>query len=58
MIDGKRKVTSIQEITGMEGDVITMQEIFAFRQTGVAEDVLVHNKSYHCRANDAGVQLG
>jgi pilus assembly protein CpaF len=38
MIDGKRKVTSIQEITGMEGDVITMQEIFAFRQTGIEED--------------------
>jgi pilus assembly protein CpaF len=38
MIDGKRKVTSIQEITGMEGDMITMQEIFAFRQTGIEED--------------------
>ena len=35
LMDGKRKITSIQEITGMEGDVITMQEIFAFRQTGV-----------------------
>ncbi len=35
LIDGKRKITSIQEITGMEGEVITMQEIFAFRQTGV-----------------------
>lgn len=35
LIDGKRKITSIQEITGMEGDIITMQEIFAFRQTGV-----------------------
>ena len=35
LIDGKRKITSIQEITGMEGDVITMQEIFAFKQTGV-----------------------
>jgi pilus assembly protein CpaF len=35
LIDGKRKITSIQEITGMEGDVITMQEIFAFRQSGV-----------------------
>ncbi|RZI44002.1 CpaF family protein [Herbaspirillum sp. HC18] len=33
--DGKRKLTSIQEITGMEGDVITTQEIFAFRQTGI-----------------------
>jgi pilus assembly protein CpaF len=38
LIDGRRKVTSIQEITGMEGDVITMQELFAFRQTGLAPD--------------------
>ncbi len=36
LADGKRKVMSIQEITGMEGEVITMQEIFAFRQTGMA----------------------
>lgn len=35
MTDGKRKITSIQEIAGMEGEVITMQEIFAFTQTGV-----------------------
>ena len=33
--DGSRKVSSFQEITGMEGDVITTQEIFAFEQTGV-----------------------
>jgi pilus assembly protein CpaF len=38
LIDGRRKITSIQEITGMEGEVITMQEIFAFRQTGVTAD--------------------
>jgi len=38
LIDGKRKVTSIQEITRLEGEVITMQEIFAFRQTGVGAD--------------------
>jgi pilus assembly protein CpaF len=38
LADGKRKVMSIQEITGMEGDIITMQEIFTFRQTGVAAD--------------------
>ena len=38
LIDGKRKITSIQEITGMEGDVITMQEIFTFRQTGVSSE--------------------
>jgi len=35
MADGTRKVTSISEITGMEQDVITMQEIFAFTKTGV-----------------------
>jgi len=38
MVDGRRKVTSIQEITGMEGEVVTMQEIFAFRQTGMGPD--------------------
>ncbi len=38
LADGRRKVLSIQEITGMEGEIITMQEIFAFRQTGVAGD--------------------
>ena len=36
--DGRRKVTSIQEVTGMEGEMITMQEIFAFEQTAVAPD--------------------
>jgi pilus assembly protein CpaF len=36
--DGSRKVTSISEITGMEGDVITMQEIFMFEKTGVTQD--------------------
>jgi len=33
--DGTRKLTSIQEVTGMEGETVTLQEIFAFRQTGV-----------------------
>ena len=32
--DGKRKVLSLSELTGMEGDTITMQEIFRFRLTG------------------------
>jgi pilus assembly protein CpaF len=36
--DGSRRVVSIQEITGMEGDVISMQEIFTFRQRGVEQD--------------------
>jgi pilus assembly protein CpaF len=34
-VDGSRKVVSFQEITGMEGEIITMQEIFFFEQTGV-----------------------
>jgi pilus assembly protein CpaF len=33
--DGKRKVMSVQEILGLEGDTLTMQEIFKFEQTGV-----------------------
>ncbi len=36
--DGTRKVTSISEITGMEGDVITMQEIFVFDKLGVTQE--------------------
>jgi pilus assembly protein CpaF len=47
LTDGKRKLTSIQEITGMEGEIITMQEIFAFEQTGLAADGAVQG---HFRA--------
>jgi pilus assembly protein CpaF len=36
--DGARKITSISEIEGMEGEVITMQEIFTFERQGLAED--------------------
>lgn len=35
LADGTRKVTSVQEITGMEGDVITLQEIFTYEQKGL-----------------------
>jgi pilus assembly protein CpaF len=35
MSDGKRRVTSIQEVTGMEGDIVTMQEIFRFHREGI-----------------------
>lgn len=38
LVDGRRKIISIQEITGMEGDMITMQEIFSFRQTGLSPE--------------------
>lgn len=36
--DGTRKLISLAEITGMEGDVITMQDIFIFRKRGVREN--------------------
>ncbi len=36
--DGHRKVTSLQEITGIEGDVVSMQEIFKFEQAGLSSD--------------------
>ena len=36
--DGSRKITSIQEISGMEGDVITTQEIFCYKRTGINPD--------------------
>jgi pilus assembly protein CpaF len=42
--DGRRKLTSLSELTGMEGDIITMQEIFRFRQTGVAADGQVQGR--------------
>jgi pilus assembly protein CpaF len=35
MRDGTRKVTTVTEVSGMEGDVITMTDIFSFEQTGV-----------------------
>ncbi len=38
LADGKRRVTSIAEITGLEGDIIQMQEIFKFTRTGTAPD--------------------
>jgi pilus assembly protein CpaF len=38
MSDGTRKVTNISEITGMEGDVITMQEIFVFEKLGISQE--------------------
>ncbi|HST52859.1 MAG TPA: CpaF family protein [Pyrinomonadaceae bacterium] len=36
--DGTRRITSISEITGMEGDIITMQEIFQFERRGVDKE--------------------
>lgn len=41
MRDGSRKVVSITEIQGMEGDIITMSEVFAFEQTGVEDGKVI-----------------
>jgi pilus assembly protein CpaF len=38
MSDGRRRLVSFQEITGMEGDVVTMQEIFRFNRRGTEAD--------------------
>ena len=40
--DGSRKTTSLSEIVGMEGETITIQEIFSFQQTGLDEERKVH----------------
>jgi len=37
MSDGTRKVINVSEVVGMEGDVVTMQDIFEFRKTGIGE---------------------
>jgi len=42
--DGRRKLISLSEISGMEGDIITMQEIFRFRQTGVSAEGMVQGR--------------
>jgi len=36
--DGSRRMVSITEITGMEGEIITMQEVFRFERTGIEPD--------------------
>jgi pilus assembly protein CpaF len=38
LTDGRRKVVSIQELTGMEGEMVNMQEIFTFKRTGVDQN--------------------
>jgi pilus assembly protein CpaF len=41
MRDGTRKVVNITEVTGMEGDVITMTDVFIFEQTGIENGKVV-----------------
>jgi len=46
LTDGRRKILSISEITGMEGDVVNMQEIFTFRRNGI--DSMGNVRGYFC----------
>jgi len=63
--DGCRRLTSVQEINGMEGDVITMSEIFTFERTGVDKDGNVLGKlkatgvvpSFHRRLVRRGIDI-
>ena len=65
MVDGKRRVISISEITGMESEVITMQEIFRYKITGREQDgtVIGHFESTGIRpklltdAAEYGIEL-
>jgi pilus assembly protein CpaF len=38
LIGGVRRITKISEVTGMEGDVVSLQDIFEFKQTGLDEN--------------------
>jgi pilus assembly protein CpaF len=44
MSDGKRRLISLNEITGMEGEVVTMHEIFKFRRRGTDADGTIHGE--------------
>jgi len=65
MSDGRRRVVSVQEITGTEGDTVTMQEIFKFTRDGLdaAGNVLGHHQPTGIRpkfvqkAEENGVQI-
>ena len=65
MADGSRRVVSITEVTSMEGDVISLQEIFRFRRHGIAEDGTVVGQfeasgvrpSFTDRLRVAGIEL-
>ena len=46
--DGSRKVTNISEVTKMEGDVITMQDLFLFRHDGWTEDDKIKGRHIAC----------
>jgi pilus assembly protein CpaF len=66
MEDGKRRVTSVSEINSMEGDVITMSEIFRFERRGVDENGHIIGRymstgivpRFHERMKQRGINIG
>lgn len=42
--DGVRRIMSLSEVTGMEGEIITMQDIFIFEQTGIAANGTIEGR--------------
>jgi pilus assembly protein CpaF len=64
--DGKRKVTAITEVAGMEGDVVVLTDVFKFNQTGVTSDGQVLGElqptgirpNFSPRLEAAGFKLG
>ncbi|HPH97975.1 MAG TPA: CpaF family protein [Anaerolineaceae bacterium] len=64
MRDGTRKVVNITEITGMEGEVITMTDVFVFEQTGMENNKIVGRlrptglrPKFMDQIEDAGIHL-
>jgi len=63
--DGSRKMMGLHEIVGMEGDMITMQEIFAYKMMGLSEDHKVKGRfvtsgirpKFMTRLEEMGVHL-
>ena len=63
--DGSRKITHITEVQGMEGDVIVLQDIFVFKQTGVDENGKVQGKyiatgirpKFYTKLEEVGIKL-
>ena len=63
--DGTRRLTHVTECVGMEGDLITMQDIFVFEKTGITENGRVTGRfratgirpKFYERLRSSGMQL-
>lgn len=63
--DGRRRIISLQEISGMEGDIVTMSELFTYRRFGVDAEGNIHGRleatgvvpAFHQRVMIRGIDL-